>query len=211
MAVEQQHGIPLVEHAVHTVRLDRRELHGIAIEIESGRVLADAEDVRRLAAEQSVLHDACVRAVHVEDRRDHHDHVVEDVLARSEQQVARDQQQRLGRFGLWRMDVAEEKHDRFAGAPRLLRVGDARIRQHHHRRGFAQRTDEHVGDVHPLGLGLERGDVVEQLLGRQRAREFAALGVGLQFHRPFAVPRGRYVVAPIDGARLRKGRDSDGR
>ena len=68
-------------------------------------------------------------------------------LRGADRQIARDHQQRLGRLGLGRMDVAEQEDDRLAGRARLLRRGDPRIGEHDRRRHLPHRADEHVDDV----------------------------------------------------------------
>ena len=80
VAVEQGHGVPVVQQPVKAVGFHRLKFDRITIQVEPGRILAHAEDVRRLTAERSVLEDERVRAVNVEgqNRRDDHNLVVEE-------------------------------------------------------------------------------------------------------------------------------------
>ena len=71
-------GSHCVERAVEAVASTVVSLTASRLRSRPSRVFAHAQDVRRLAAQAAVLRHEGVRAVHVVDRRDHDDHVVEN-------------------------------------------------------------------------------------------------------------------------------------
>ena len=131
VAVDDDRRVPLVEQLHQRPHLGAFQLDEIAVEVEAGRIGADADAVRRAVLLRPMLGIDLLVAVRVEIRAENDDEVLEQRLRRAEGDVPGEHLQRFLAVDLAGVDVGLGVDDELAGSssprPAVLTGGSARM------------------------------------------------------------------------------------
>ncbi|HWN43266.1 MAG TPA: hypothetical protein VNW71_13655 [Thermoanaerobaculia bacterium] len=150
MVVHVQVGPPLGHQLHESLGLRGGDLQMVAVEVQAGGGGAEAHALARPVLVGPVVRGDPLVAVHVVDRQDDQDHLVEQLAVQALGQVAEDHQAGILAVDLPAVNAVLDHHDRLAG-PQGRGRGEGLVLGDHHERhlqppgGFAEGADLHLG------------------------------------------------------------------